>query len=459
MSVDPRDVIRRTQITRRRTLQMTVGVGTGLMMGAAGFAARALAASDMKGTVTVFTSAGQRWELPERGVLPLFQKAFPNIEVNLRPIPHGEANPKIQVMMRAKSDAFDVIFGEYGQWPAMSAMGALTDLTPFLAKDPAWRDDYFSDVPEPVSSLYRVPANPNGTTYGLTPDGNAQVTFYRADIFEKKGIKVPETWPEAIDAAKELNDPANGVYGFITTMRRGLYAGWEFWAVHASYGGTWFDKEEKGGWNPAFNNDAGHQALETLVKLMEYAHPVTLNAIDDEVNAALANGSAVYAPIEWGTPLLNDPSFTKFSDVIKADLTPRGETANGAHKPLMGGLGMFIPTWSKNKDAAFEWVKWCCSGNKTDPAIGKAWVENKGQPARVSLLTEYSKQRAFFAGLAKAFPKAIPFVSLIPESFPISEILGNETTEVLTGGKTIDAALKSMDKSVHKLMQDSGYYK
>ena len=64
-------------------------------------------------------------------------------------------------------------------------------------------------------------------------------------IFEKKGLKVPETWPEAIEAAKELHDPKNGQYGFTTTMRRGLYAGWQFWAVHASYGGTWFDKEEK----------------------------------------------------------------------------------------------------------------------------------------------------------------------------------------------------------------------
>ena len=107
---------------------------------------------------------------------------------------------------------------------------------------------------------------------------------------------------------------------------------------------------------------------------MEYAHPVTVNAIDDECNAALGNGSAVYAPIEWGTGILNDKGFTKFADVIKADITPKGETSGGVHRPLMGGLGMFIPTYSKNKDAAFEWVKWCCSGNKTDfrnrPIVG-----------------------------------------------------------------------------------------
>ncbi len=453
------DIRKMTAWTRRDMLRATGGLGAGLILSRLGMIGEALAANDMAGTVTVFTSAGQRWELPQRGVLPAFRAAFPNIQVNIRPTPHGDANPKIQVTMKAQSDAFDVVFAEYGQWPAMHALGALTDLTPYLDKDAAWRNDYFSDVPEAVSSLYRVPANAGGGCCGLTPDGNAEVMFYRADIFQKMGLKVPETWPEVLETAKTLHKPDEGQYGFTTTMRRGLYAGWQFWAVHASYGGSWFDKEGKGAWKPAFNNDAGYKALETLKKLMDFAHPVTINAVDDECNAAMANGSAVFAPLQWGTGILNDPSFTKFSDVILTDITPRGETDKGVHRPLMGGLGMFIPNFSKNKDAAFEWMKWCCSGDKTDPAIGKAWVEGRGQPARVSLLGKYAKERPFFASLQKGFPKATPFVSLIPEAFVISELLGNETTEVITGGKSIEDALKAMDTGVEKIMSDSGYYK
>src|SRR5215472_5895164 len=178
MHMSPPEESRLTEITRRKLLQMTAGASAGILLSKLNIIGEAIAASEASGTVTVFTSAGQRWELPERGVLPLFQKKFPNIKVNLRPIPHGEANPKIQVTMKAKSDAFDVVFAEYGQWPAMHALGALTDLTPYLEKDPAWRDDYFSDVPEPVSSLYRVPADPKGTCCGLTPDGNARGGFF-----------------------------------------------------------------------------------------------------------------------------------------------------------------------------------------------------------------------------------------------------------------------------------------
>ena len=108
MHTDPPEVFRMTEITRRRLLQMTAGAGAGILLSKLGVISEAIAASEGSGTVTVFTSAGQRWELPERGVLPVFQKKYPNITINLRPIPHGEANPKIQVTMKAKSDAFDV---------------------------------------------------------------------------------------------------------------------------------------------------------------------------------------------------------------------------------------------------------------------------------------------------------------------------------------------------------------
>ena len=447
-------------MNRRRFLQVTTASGIGLWATACGFGNTSTSTGKgATGTVNVFCSAGQRWELPQRGVLPLFQQKFPSITVNLQPVPHDEATTKVQLAMSSHTDQFDVVFTDYGDTPALQKIGALTNLQPYLDKDPAWRDDYFSDVPEAITRLYRVPSNPTGAIYGLTADGNSQLNYYRKDIFAKLGInKVPETWPEAISAAQELTSKANKQYGFITTMQRGLFAGLQMWAFMASYGGTWFDKEEAGGWHPQFHSSAGASALATIMKLMPYAHPVTLNATDDQANQALAQGTAVYAPVEWGTSILTNPKFTKFADSIGVGTTPRGENPTGAHKPLMGGLGFFIPTWSKNKDAAFEWIKWCTSGDKTSSAIGKAWVENTGQPARVSLLKEYSNIQPYFGGLAAAFPTAIPSTPILPEAIALSIAVGNETTAAITGEKDSDAALKAMDAAATSIMQKGGYY-
>jgi ABC-type glycerol-3-phosphate transport system substrate-binding protein len=449
-------------ISRRRFLKVTTASGVGLWATACGLGSTPSSTSSTKaasGTANVFCSAGQRWELPQRGVLPLFQQKFPSITVNIQPVPHDEATTKVQVAMSSHTTQFDVVFTDYGDTPALQKIGSVTNLQSYLDRDSAWRDDYFADVPEAITRLYRVPADPKGAIYGLTADGNSQLNYYRKDIFAKLGInKVPETWPDVISAAQELTSKANNQYGFITTMQRGLFAGLQMWAFMASYGGKWFDKEEKGGWHPQFHTSAGASALETIKKLMPYAHPVTLNATDDQANQALAQGTAVYGPVEWGTSILTNPKFTKFADSFGVGTTPRGENSAGAHKPLMGGLGFFIPTWSKNKDAAWEWIKWCTSGNKTNPAIGKAWVENTGQPARVSLLKEYTKIQPYFEGLAAAFPTAIPSTPILPEAIALSIAVGNETTAAITGEKDSESALKAMDAAATSIMQKGGYY-
>ena len=90
-----------------------------------------------------------------------------------------------------------------------------------------------------------------------------------------------------------------------------------------------------------FASDAGYEALRVIQELMKYAHPVSANATEDEVNKAFAEGSALYGPLCWGTAVLNDPSFTKFADSIYFDLPPVGkssgsrpEGADGRARPV-----------------------------------------------------------------------------------------------------------------------------
>ena len=124
----------------------------------------------------------------------------------------------------------------------------------------------------------------------------------------------------------------------------------------------------------------------------------------------------------------------------------------------MGGLGLIMPVWSHNKDAAWEWIKFCCSGDKQDPAIGKAWVENAGQPARASLLREYVNIRPYYSGLQESLPRAMRFLP-IPESNALYESVGTEVAAVVTGQKTPAQGLTDMQTVATKIMKKGGYYK
>ena len=162
---------RKLQMTRRQMLQATAA--TAAAAAASSLGTRAAHADTkgpgwytddkLTGKVTMMVSAGQRWELPSRGVLPIFNERFPNIEVDIQAGPHSEMVTKGMMLASSKSSTMDVLYTDFGQWPAFEAAGAMEPLQRFADQDAGWFDDYSNDVPAGVSQGYRVPAKPDGT--------------------------------------------------------------------------------------------------------------------------------------------------------------------------------------------------------------------------------------------------------------------------------------------------------
>ncbi len=183
-------------ITRRSALRAAGAAGIAGVAARTGLIRPAHAAGT---TIVSWASAGQRWEFPEKGVYPLFKKKFPDIDVQIVAEPIADMLPKTAIALASKSDRYDVIFDDYDYSPQFIAEGALESLEPYLDKDPAYKKDILSDIPENVLDLYRdKPAAQGGKLYGLPPDSNCQMQYYRADVFEKAGLKPAETWEDAI---------------------------------------------------------------------------------------------------------------------------------------------------------------------------------------------------------------------------------------------------------------------
>ena len=463
----------RKKITRRRMLQTSAAMAAAAVVTSNVREARAASHDthgpgwytddSLTGKVTCITFSGQRWGLPPAATIPTFLERFPNVEMELIDEPVGEAYTKIQMRAASKSSSFNSAIADSNQWSAIGQMQAMESFEPLLAADPGYAKDYFADVPENITNGYKLPQIASGETFGLSCDGNCKLGYYRKDKFEEAGIaKVPETWDEAIAAAKALHDPDNDQYGFVSTARRGLYAGLELYQIMRSLGGDWFDGGEllgrPGDYQPQFDTDIGREAMDILLRIMEYRHPVTLNAADDEANAALANGTAVYAPMEWGTSILTDPEFTEFADVFGTEIVPKGTGPGSAHRPLMGGFAYYVNTSGNDKPAAFEWVKHLNAGDYTDTRIGEAYATNTGQPARISLLDKFSSHQPYFAGLVKSFTVGTPGFPWVPETFTLADLLGNEVTAAIVGEKKPNEALKAADESNRQVMEDGGYY-
>lgn len=100
--------------------------------------------------------------------------------------------------------------------------------------------------------------------------GGGDLLVYRKDLLEKAGIKPPTTLEEFAEAAKKLNDPANGVYGVALRGQRGSGANvWRWMPFFRGYGGQWFDGDK-----PVFDSPAAVKATQTYLDLFKYSAPV-----------------------------------------------------------------------------------------------------------------------------------------------------------------------------------------
>lgn len=445
--------LRHPSLTRRRALGLAGGAAA-LGASSAWWPRRANAAT----SIVSYSPSGQRWEFPQRAVYPLFQAVQPEIEVQFAAEPIADMVTKAAVALGARSSSYDTIFTDYNFVPQFIAQGALEPIEPFLDADPAYKADLLADIPENVLDLYRdKPAAEGGVLYGLPPDSNTQLQYYRSDVFEEAGIEGPAaTWEDAIAIAAKLAEGGEKRTG--TTLRRGLWAGGVFITLLRSHGGDWFDHMGPGGWQPQLDTDAGAMAFDVLMRLLPHLDPTSFNASDDEANTAMLNGTWTFAPVQWGGSTMNDPNFTEFADRWLVTAVPKGANPEGRVAPHMGGLGFVIPTFSNNKEAAWEWVKFACSGPAQDEAIATAWVEGTGQPARLSMLEGFIEIRPYFRALLDSLPTAMRYLP-IPESNALYELVGTEVAAVVTGGKAPAQALTEMQSRVTRTMERSGYYR
>ncbi len=167
------------RLDRRQVLKQ----GTALGLSAAGIsrmlgdARRAAAQTPTpSGNLVSWAPSGQRWELPQRAVYPLFQEKFPDISIEWVAEPIADYIPRTVIEMSAKSDQYDILHNDYNVVPQLIALGSLEPLEPYLDADPEYKADLLADVPENVMDLYRdKPAAQGGTLYGLPPDSNCQM--------------------------------------------------------------------------------------------------------------------------------------------------------------------------------------------------------------------------------------------------------------------------------------------
>jgi len=229
-------------------------------------------------------------------------------------LPSNERLQKANLVLSSGDTAYEIIHATTNNMVDFASAGWLLPLDDLIAK---YKDQYkLGDIPEAVWAKMRV----NGKIYGIPNSGNAQIFFYRKDIYEKYNLKPPKTWAEAEEQFKLLAEKKDTPYVFAATWAKGSDLGGDFGRSLLTKGGAWF---EGGPANPKFNDAKAVEVGEWMKGLLKYMPPDVLTYNNDKVMIALQQGQ-VAAAITWVTRAkqMDDPTQSKVVGLINFAAVP-----------------------------------------------------------------------------------------------------------------------------------------
>jgi sorbitol/mannitol transport system substrate-binding protein len=326
-------------------------------------------------------------------------------------------------------------------------------------------DDVFKSIRDGLS--YK------GKLYALPFNGESSMLMYRKDLFDEKGFTVPEqpTYDDIKKWADALTDKSKGIYGITLRGKPGWGENMAFLGTLLNtYGATWFDMK----WNPTIDSPEWKDALTYYIDLMKKDGPPGASGNGFNENLALfASGkAAMWIDATSGAGPLYDKSQSQVSDKVAFATAPIAKTPNGSH--WLWSWALAIPIKAKNADAALKFAEWATSKDyiklagtdvgwaRIPPGTRKSTYENK----------EYLDAAPFAAVTLKAMQtadptnpciKPVPYTGVqfvqIPEFQAIGTTVGQNIAGALTGGMTLDKALKESQTAAERAVKKGGYLK
>lgn len=205
-----------------------------------------------------------------------------------------------------------------------------------------------------------------GVVYGVPINGNIQVLYYRADLYEKAGLKVPQTWEELAANAKALNSPPN-VYGMVQRGARSASdISYDWMPYLHSHNGAIFKDEKAGDFTVTINSPEARQALDVYVNLAKTVGPPNPGSYGQaQVIQALLTGKAAHA-----TPVI--AAWPQLDDATKSAVVGKVNVAVLPHGPGAGPRRRWVTSSAESRTTSPRTGKWphwrsCAGSSPTTP--------------------------------------------------------------------------------------------
>ena len=353
------------------------------------------------------------------------------VQYKLVPSPQNETET-LQAFGSSGKSAFDAAVVSMETFTKLQSAGQVQPMTDLVTK-------------------YKIEDNMlvkvNGEVMAIAFMQNAQNLFYRKDLFDKHGIKVPATYADMMAAAKTLKEKEPGIeFPIAQTFAKGWDSATEFSNFFAGYGGRFF---KAGSAAPDFNSEAGVKALETMKAMTTYMTPNYLASGSDDVMNQYQQGKAAMGVL-WASRAarMDDPAASKIVGKMEFTAAP-AVMAGGKSATHLWWDGVVMPkNLAGDRDTVFQVLMEALDEETTAKGNDLTiWVRSSYKPTR------------FANGVAASAKAGAPQWPSEPYFGLAHGEIGKIIPDVMTGAMTPKAALDAAAAAYAKAAAEKGFLK
>jgi multiple sugar transport system substrate-binding protein len=417
----------KVQFTPSRRCLLAVAVAAVLLPGAAFAKCGAISG---KGDVNIVANAfpsvqllAKEMESCSKGDLKVSVKVTPDIIVETE-----------RAFGSDGKSAYDAAVVSGGLYSSLVAKGLLQPMTDLVAK---------------YKTKYKIEDNmlvkSNGQVMAIAFQQNAQNLYYRKDIFDKLGLKVPTTYDEMLQAAAVIKAKEPSIeFPIAQTFSKGFDISAEFVNIYAGFGGKMF---KPGSALPAFNDEAGVKTIELMKSMTRFMTPNYLASNSDDVMNQFQQGKAAMGVL-WASRAarMDDPAASKIVGKMDFAAAPAA-VPGGKSATHLWWDGVAMPkNLAGNRDTVFQVLmdgldeQTTIAGN--DLTI---WIRSVYKPTR------------FGTGVTLSMKAGAPIWPTDPYLSLASGELGKLVPDALAGTMSPKQALDTAAANYVKAATEKGY--
>jgi multiple sugar transport system substrate-binding protein len=361
----------------------------------------------------------------------------PSVSFEVLKLSGDDVYQKTVIDAKSGMGTYDLILIDDPKAMQYQQAGWLEDLDAMFKKAGKTVD---ADFISTTIDLCRFPNGPKGKLYSLPFVGNVSLFAYRSDLFAKYGLPAPKTWTDVLTAAKKISENEPSVAGVSFRGVKGNPVLTAFLPIFWSFGADFMDAAGK----PTVNSPEALRALKFFLELSKYAPKSLPMNNTAQVRDGLLAGTVGIAPEVWPAWLgkIDDPTASMVVGKVKIGKHPADVKKSS---PMLGIWHVAIPTASKNKQAAFDFLTFLTSKETQKLMVLKAGLP----PSRTSVFEdkEILAKYPWYPAIAEALESG----TARPRTLYWAEIentLGGLVQEALIGAKTPKQALKEANDKI-----------